>query len=148
MSCLPLYRSFPFRGFGTLPNKHFADKPQGAGGQNTGVWLHFLCLLFFFSHTSTSKTGKCQQSPEKRKKTAACDVSNSSTDKKNGGFYSPVSLLFASCIPFAVAVIIIKSRLLISASRLSSCRRCVELSVSTFGKKNWSTDTSKKVTSS
>ena len=35
-----------------------------------------------------------------------------------------------------------------SVSRLSSCRRCVDLSVSSVGKKNWSTDTSKKVTSS
>ena len=59
-----------------------------------------------------------------------------------------VSLLWASCITFAVAVIIVKSRLLISAGRLSSCRRPVDFSVSTFGKKNWSTDTSKKVTSS
>ena len=53
---------------------------------------------------------------------------------KNGGFYSTVSLLLASCIPFVVAAIIVKFRLLISASRLSSCRRCVDLSVSSFGK--------------
>lgn len=32
-----------YRGFGTLPQKRFADKPQGAGGQNTEVWRHFLC---------------------------------------------------------------------------------------------------------
>ena len=31
---------------------------------------------------------------------------------------------------------------------VSSCRRCVDLSVSLFGKKNWSTETSKSVTSS
>lgn len=37
---------------------------------------------------------------------------------------------------------------LISSSRLSICLRCVDLFISVFGKKNWSTDTSKRVTSS
>ena len=51
-------------------------------------------------------------------------------------------------ISFAVAVTIRNPLSLISSSRLSSRLRCVDLSVSLFGKKNWSTDTSKRVTSS
>jgi len=41
----------------------------------------------------------------------------------------------ASCIPFAVAVIMVKSLLSISSIKLSSCLRCVDFSVSLFGKK-------------
>ena len=55
---------------------------------------------------------------------------------------------FYSCIAFAVAVITVKSLLSMLSSNVSSCRRCVDLSVSLFGKKNWSTETSKSVTSS
>lgn len=48
----------------------------------------------------------------------------------------------------AVAVIIVNSLLSMLSSSVSSCRRCVDLSVPLFGKKNWSTDISKRVTSS
>lgn len=43
---------------------------------------------------------------------------------------------FASCMPLAVAVMIVSSLLPISSSRLSSCRRWVDLSTSLSGKKN------------
>ena len=48
----------------------------------------------------------------------------------------------------AVAVTIRNPLSLTSSSRLSSCLRCVDLSASLSGKKNVSTDISKRVTSS
>ena len=56
--CTVLFRpsmrkcSFPFRGFGKLPNKHFADAAAGQSGQNTEVGTRFLCLLRKFFLTS------------------------------------------------------------------------------------------------
>ena len=117
-------------------------------GENTEVGTRFLCLLFFCLLSSTLKTRKCQNLTQKRKNTAICGVPNGCIARKNGGFYSPAVSFLTSCIAFAVAVITVKSLLSMLSSNVSSCRRCVDLSVSLFGKKNWSTETSKSVTSS
>ncbi len=84
----------------------------------------------------------------KRKTLQNCTVCNASHplfDCVMDIHSSPVSTSLTS---FAVALTIRNPISLISSRRLSSCLRCVNLSVSLFGKKNWSTDTSKKVTSS
>ena len=116
--------------------------------ENTEVGTRFLCLLFFCLLSSTVKMRKCQNLTQKRKNTAICGVPNGCISRKNGGFYSPAVSFLTSCIAFAVAVITVKSLLSMLSSNVSSCRRCVDLSVSLFGKKNWSTETSKSVTSS
>ena len=67
---------------------------------------------------------------------------------KTRELYSPVLSLLASSMPFAVADMIFKSVSLIVSSMVSSWRRRVDFSCSRSGKKNWSTDTSSKVTSS
>ena len=69
--------------------------------------------------------------------------------QKLGGFLvNELSSVSTFLISLAVAVTICNPLSLISSSRLSICLRCVDLFISVFGKKNWSTDTSKRVTSS
>ena len=102
-------------------------------------------LLFAFFHAKNEEMPKPNAEKKKHRNLRRSQWLYA---RKNGGFYSPAVSFLTSCIAFAVAVITVKSLLSMLSSNVSSCRRCVDLSVSLFGKKNWSTETSKSVTSS
>ena len=102
-------------------------------------------LLFAFFHAKNEEMPKPNAEKKKHRNLRRSQWLYA---RKNGGFYSPAVSFLTSCIAFAVAVITVKSLLSMLSSNVSSCRRCVDLSVSLSGKKNWSTETSKSVTSS
>jgi hypothetical protein len=64
-------RSFPsFRGFGILPNKQFSPGQAAAEpGENTEVWLHFLCLLRFFFYYYYGEKCNFAKTPRTKRKT-------------------------------------------------------------------------------
>ena len=112
--------SFPFRGFGTLPNKQFSTDARSAGGRKYGKGTPFLCLLRNFLPLSLLH-GKSDFAKAGQKKNAAnCDVSNCFFYEETRELYSPVISLLASSIPFAVADRIFKSFSLMPLSMVSS----------------------------
>ena len=112
--------SFPFRGFGTLPNKQFStDAPQRRRAK-IRKGTPFLCLLRNFLPLSLLH-GKSDFAKAGQKKNAAnCDVSNCFFYEETRELYSPVISLLASSIPFAVADRIFKSFSLMPLSMVSS----------------------------
>ena len=127
---------------------NFQPPRRSAGGRKygSGYPLPMLAILLFaFFHAKNEEMPKPNAEKKKHRNLRRSQWLYA---RKNGGFYSPAVSFLTSCIAFAVAVITVKSLLSMLSSNVSSCRRCVDLSVSLFGKKNWSTETSKSVTSS
>ena len=137
--------SFPFRGFGTLPNKQFStDAPQRGRGGNTEVGTRFLCLLRMFLSLMPLclTTELCPVLPNFRKRKTL------QSSKKITTLSKPCSLVTdtfhlpsvsTSAISFAVALTIRMPVSLIPSRSASSCRRCVFFSGG-VSRRNWSTD--------
>ena len=137
-----LHRSFPFRGFGTLPNKQFStDAPQrGRGKYGSGYPLPMLATNVFIPYALLRSYARFCQTSAKEKR---CNP-----QKKITTLSKPYSILTdtsylpsvsTSAISFAVALTIRMPVSLIPSRSASSCRRCVFFSGG-VSKRNWSTD--------
>ena len=137
--------SFPFRGFGTLPNKQFStDAPQrGRGKIRKWVPASYACYEYFYPLCPyallRSYARFCQTSAKEKR----CNP-----QKKITTLSKPYSILTdtsylpsvsTSAISFAVALTIRMPLSLIPSRSASSCRRCVFFSGG-VSKRNWSTD--------
>ena len=134
--------SFPFRGFGTLPNKQFStDAPQrGRGKYGSGYPLPMLATNVFIPYALLRSYARFCQTSAKEKR---CNP-----QKKITTLSKPYSILTdtsylpsvsTSAISFAVALTIRMPVSLIPSRSASSCRRCVFFSGG-VSKRNWSTD--------
>ena len=134
--------SFPFRGFGTLPNKQFStDAPQrGRGKYGSGYPRPMLATNVFIPYALLRSYARFCQTSAKEKR---CNP-----QKKITTLSKPYSILTdtsylpsvsTSAISFAVALTIRMPVSLIPSRSASSCRRCVFFSGG-VSKRNWSTD--------
>jgi hypothetical protein len=146
--CTVLFRpfmrkcSFPFRGFGTLPNKQFCRRCRRAGRAKygSGYPLPMLAIhLFAFFHDKDGILPNIPAGKEKRCNPQRLQRFLKSVFSCAGR--SHLSSFSTSLISFAVAVTIRIPLSLMVSSNVSSCRRCVFF-VSGFSKRNWSTDIS------
>ena len=127
--------SFPFRGFGTLPNKQFStDAPQRRRAKiRKGYPFPMLAMKVFPYSLLQRKAPFCQTYAKEKR----CNLKKITTLPK------PIQFSFStSAISFAVAVTIRMPLSLMLSSSVSSCRLCVDFSAVLSGKKNWSTDMS------
>ena len=136
--------SFPFRGFGTLPNKPFStDAPQrGRGKIRKWVPASYACYECFYPlgsyHLLRRKSDFAKLT---QKKNAAISKKITTLSKPyvilTDTFHLPSAS--TSAISFAVALTIRMPVSLIPSRSASSCRRCVFFSGG-VSKRNWSTD--------
>ena len=134
--------SFPFRGFGTLPNKQFStDAPQRGRGKY-GKWVpaSYACYECFYPLCLTTEL--CPVLPNFRKRKTLQSSKKITTLSKPYSILTDTSYLpsvSTSAISFAVALTIRMPVSLIPSRSASSCRRCVFFSGG-VSKRNWSTD--------
>jgi hypothetical protein len=123
-------------GIGDTPQQADLPKiPQGNFEQNRKVCTTLPCLPRYLI-TNTNNNRKINLPDNCKRKTLQNRVGcNASYSLFNYILDIHSSSVSTSLISFAVAVTIRNPLSLISSSRLSSCLRCVDLSVSLFGKK-------------
>ena len=137
--------SFPFRGFGTLPNKQFStDAPQrGRGKIRKWVPASYACYEYFYPLCPYALLRSYARFCQTYAKEKRCNP-----QKKITTLSKPYSILTdtsylpsvsTSAISFAVALTIRMPVSLIPSRSASSCRRCVFFSGG-VSKRNWSTD--------
>ena len=136
--------SFPFRGFGTLPNKPFSTDAPQRGRAKIRKWVpaSYACYECFYplgSYPLLRRKSDFAKLPQKK---------NAAISKKITTLSIPCSLVTdtsylpsvsTSAISFAVALTIRMPLSLIPSRSASSCRRCVFFSGG-VSKRNWSTD--------
>ena len=134
--------SFPFRGFGTLPNKQFSTDAPQRGRAKIRKWVpaSYACYECFYPLCLTTEL--CPVLPNFRKRKTLQSQKRLQRFRKSifnfaGRFY--LSSFSTSEISFAVAVTIRMPLSLISSRRASSCRRFVSFAAG-VSNRNWSTD--------
>ena len=131
-----LWRSFPFRGFGTLPNKQFStDAPQRRGRKYGKGYSFPMLAKNVFPHFLQCRNAHFLPKQGKRKTPQSATLQSIPIKTKTRELYSPVVSSLASSMPLAVADTIFKSFSLMPSSMVSSWRRRVDFSCSVPGKR-------------
>ena len=138
--------SFPFRGFGTLPNKQFCRRCRRAGRAKygSGYPLPMLAKKVFYllyPYFPLRRKSHFAELIQKKNVVILKRLQRFLKSIFNFNGRSHLSSFSTSLISFAVAVTIRIPLSLMVSSNVSSCRRCVFF-VSGFSKRNWSTDIS------
>ena len=137
--------SFPFRGFGTLPNKQFSTDAPQRGRAKIRKWVpaSYACYECFYPLCPYALLRSYARFCQTYAKEKRCNP-----QKKITTLSKPYSILTdtsylpsvsTSAISFAVALTIRMPLSLIPSRSASSCRRCVFFSGG-VSKRNWSTD--------
>ena len=142
----PCFHSFPFRGFGTLPNKQFCRRCRRAerAKYGSGYPLPMLAKKVFYllyPYFPLRRKSHFAELIQKKNVVILKRLQRFLKSIFNFNGRSHLSSFSTSLISFAVAVTIRIPLSLIVSSNVSSCRRCVFF-VSGFSKRNWSTDIS------